>query len=52
MMDRTFLRNSSSVTDYVFPVTRLITSCLETHARHMRVRAERSIAETNRAPAS
>ncbi|KAK4119615.1 hypothetical protein N657DRAFT_684254 [Parathielavia appendiculata] len=27
----------------VWPVTRLITSCLETHANHMRARAERSI---------
>ncbi|KAL1841559.1 hypothetical protein VTJ49DRAFT_6932 [Mycothermus thermophilus] len=27
----------------VWPVTRLITSCLETHASHMRVRAEKSI---------
>ncbi|KAL2020818.1 hypothetical protein VTK56DRAFT_7911 [Thermocarpiscus australiensis] len=28
----------------VWPVTRLITSCLETHANHMRARAEKSIA--------
>ncbi|KXX82685.1 Respiration factor 2 [Madurella mycetomatis] len=27
----------------VWPVTRLITSCLETHANHMRARAEKSI---------
>ncbi|KAL2131183.1 hypothetical protein VTI74DRAFT_5431 [Chaetomium olivicolor] len=27
----------------VWPVTRLITACLETHANHMRARAERSI---------
>jgi hypothetical protein len=27
----------------VWPVTRLMVSCLETHANHMRARAEKSI---------